>query len=72
MRTHVNGFEGSPLDPKYTFDSFVVGQANRMAHAVATQVADTVLDERGIQSALPAFARSASARRTCCTPSPGR
>ena len=47
-RTHANGFEGSPLDPRYTFDSFVVGAANRMAHAAATQIADTVLaEERG-------------------------
>jgi chromosomal replication initiator protein len=46
VRTHVNGFEGSPLDPKYTFESFVEGKANRIALAVATQTAATVLDER--------------------------
>src|SRR5262245_19485820 len=45
VRTGVNGFEGSPLDPKYTFDSFVEGQANRMALTVAQQVAGSVLDE---------------------------
>ena len=42
-RTHVNGLEGSPLDPRYTFESFVVGAANRMSQAGATQVAETVL-----------------------------
>jgi chromosomal replication initiator protein len=41
-RTFVGGFEGSPLDPRYTLDSFVVGSSNRMAHAGATQVAETV------------------------------
>jgi len=46
VRTGGAGFEGSPLDPKYTFDSFVEGKANRIALAVATQVAATVLDER--------------------------
>ena len=46
VRTGVAGFEGSPLDPKYTFESFVEGKANRIALAVATQVAATVLDER--------------------------
>lgn len=47
-RLQVNGLEGSPLDPRYTFDSFMIGASNRMAHAGATQVAETVFaDERG-------------------------
>jgi chromosomal replication initiator protein len=39
---------GSPLDPRLTFDTFVVGRANSLAHAAAKQVAaarrgDTVM-----------------------------
>lgn len=44
-RTSVDGFEGSPLDPHHTFDNFVVGSSNRMAHAGAVQVAETVLTD---------------------------
>lgn len=44
-RTQVGGFEGSPLDPRYTFDSFVIGATNRMAHAGATQVAEMVMSD---------------------------
>ena len=31
---------GSPLDAKYTFDSFVVGKPNELAHAAARRVAE--------------------------------
>ncbi|HML44341.1 MAG TPA: chromosomal replication initiator protein DnaA [Hyphomicrobium zavarzinii] len=44
-RTSIDGFEGSPLDPHHTFDNFVVGTSNRMAHAGAVQVAETVLTD---------------------------
>lgn len=44
-RTSVDGFEGSPLDPHHTFETFVVGASNRMAHAGAIQVAETVLTD---------------------------
>jgi chromosomal replication initiator protein len=40
--TVAGGFEGSPIDPRCTFDSFIVGAANRMAHAGASQVAETI------------------------------
>ena len=39
------GFEGSPLDPRFTFENFIVGSANRLAHAAAKQVAETVLEQ---------------------------
>ena len=41
-RTSVGGFEGSPLDPRYTLETFVVGASNQLAHAGAMQVAETV------------------------------
>lgn len=57
VRTQANGFEGSPLDPRYTFDNYIVGPSNRMAHAAAIQVAETVFaDERGFN---PLFLHSA-------------
>lgn len=56
-RNAVNGFEGSPLDARCTFDTFVVGPSNRMAHAAAVQAAETVFtDERGFN---PLFIHSA-------------
>lgn len=45
-RTQVGGFEGSPLDPRYTFETFVIGSANRIAHAGATEVAESVMGDQ--------------------------
>ncbi|MEM6942674.1 MAG: chromosomal replication initiator protein DnaA, partial [Pseudomonadota bacterium] len=33
--------ESAPLDPRYTFESFVVGKPNELAHAAARRVAET-------------------------------
>ena len=39
LRTGYGGFEGSPLDPRLTFASFVIGASNRLAYAAAQEVA---------------------------------
>jgi chromosomal replication initiator protein len=35
-----SGIDGASLDPKFTFDSFVVGKPNELAHAAARRVAE--------------------------------
>jgi chromosomal replication initiator protein len=37
---------GSPLDPRLTFDTFVVGRSNTLAHAAARQVATTLRNDQ--------------------------
>ena len=39
LRTGYGGFEGSPLDPRLSFQSFMVGVSNRLAYAAAQEVA---------------------------------
>ena len=38
--TEYEGFQGSPLDRRFTFESFVTGGSNRLAFAAAKQVAE--------------------------------
>ncbi len=42
VATGYQNFEGSPLDRRLTFDGFVVGSSNRLVHAAATEIADSV------------------------------
>ena len=39
--TNVNDEIGAPLDPRYTFDNFVVGKPNEFAYAAARKVAES-------------------------------
>jgi chromosomal replication initiator protein len=55
LRTACGGLDGSPLDPRYTFDSFVMGGSNRLAHAAAQEVAASPL---GVQGFNPLFLHS--------------
>jgi chromosomal replication initiator protein len=36
-----NAYLGAPLDPRYTFENFVVGKPNELAHAAARRVAES-------------------------------
>lgn len=38
--TEYEGFQGSPLDKRFTFEGFVTGSSNRLAFAAAKQVAE--------------------------------
>ncbi|MGB7319750.1 MAG: chromosomal replication initiator protein DnaA [Planktotalea sp.] len=39
-QTQAGAFTGAPLDKRFTFDSFVVGKPNELAHAAARRVAE--------------------------------
>ena len=56
--------DSSPLNPKYTFDTFVVGSSNQLAHAAAWRSPTTPPRPTTRSSSTAAWA---SARRTSCT-----
>ena len=43
--SEANGFQGSPLDRRATFENFVVGASNRLAQAACKQVAETIMEQ---------------------------
>ena len=55
----------SPLNPKYTFDSFVIGPSNRFAARGCAGRGRAA--RRGSTTRCSSTAAPASARRTCCT-----
>jgi chromosomal replication initiator protein len=48
---------GSPLDPRYTFESFIVGSANELARMIAFDTVSAVVDRRLFRN--PLFIRGA-------------
>ncbi|SMH42457.1 chromosomal replication initiator protein DnaA [Maritimibacter sp. HL-12] len=40
VRVEKDDLPGAPLDPRFTFDSFVVGKPNQLAHAASRRVAE--------------------------------
>ena len=55
----LEGDIGAPLDPRFTFDHFVVGTSNELAYAAAKRVAGL---ERRRSTRCSSMAASASAR----------
>ncbi len=47
MRTACGSLDGSPLDPRFTFENFVMGSSNRLAHAAAQEAAAAPLGAHG-------------------------
>jgi chromosomal replication initiator protein len=43
------------VNPRYTFDNFVVGNSNRLAHAACVAVGETTLSENPVRSYNPLF-----------------
>jgi len=50
--TNLLAYKGAPLDPRFTFENFVVGKPNELAHAAARRVAD---NDKVMQGCNPLF-----------------
>jgi ATPase involved in DNA replication initiation len=71
LRTGYGGFEGSPLDPRLSFASFMVGASNRLAHAAAQEVAGAFSTPQPLFNPLFMHGNVGLGKTICCTPSPG-
>jgi chromosomal replication initiator protein len=67
-RGEASGLGGAPLDGRLTFESFIVGRSNALAHAAADRVAHTQ-NGQAIYNPLYLHAGWAWARPTSSTPS---
>jgi chromosomal replication initiator protein len=58
---------GSPLDPRLTFETFIIGRSNTLAHAAAKQIATSGRgDQLMFNPPSTSTARWGSAKPTCC------
>lgn len=47
MSDHMDGMVSAPLDPRFTFENFIVGKPNELAHAAARRVAEATTVVQG-------------------------
>lgn len=44
VENNISNYQNNSMNPKYTFDSFVIGENNRFAHAACVAVSEAPLN----------------------------